>query len=1233
MVPTDRQQPPARRRLLGRREQPVGRARRHAHHGPLRRVLGVLMLAILVGSALGYRHLTDPQRVRQAAERYLQSLIGGKVTVSSAEFSLFEGIRLSQVWISERTKVDQRKTPVAAEAADRGPGPTLPPASTTVFSCAELRLRHRLADVFLGRLTVDEIVAVRPILTVFRDTRTGLYNVRDLVASRSLTESQSDSIAPTVRLRNARIRIGRRDGDLSQIVEDLNLSILATPTRDQPTYELAWHGGGTTASRGRSRLDLTTMTITDLDGGLPWVSVEGVLLAADAGVQGAQQWCDLLGLTGQLHLRDFNLSADQRRTHERRATVELAGASLSVPLDEAEKALPLDQRYLRFNNVNGRLDLGARDAVASFSADLQGSACTLEARFVMPEGGASTLDGVGFNIDVTIDRYRLPRRGDPDLPQEDRLVNMWGRLAHFYDNYDPHGLVNLRLSVTKEPGSAPVALRDATVEALGCDASYRWFPYRVSNMNGTVTVTPDGVTLNDLRGYHGGGLVTVDGRLGDTSSHCSVDLRITGQGVPADGALHDAISTRYQRIWDQFDLAGSADIEVWLKRGTGRSGKAAPWHSVVDIGLLDASAMFSGFRYPVAGISGRLHVDAEGMTVTNLTGRAGDGRVRVDGSAQWEGGETSSLALDLSAKGIAFDERLSRAASDDARRLLERFDPRGAFDLQGTLTLDSEAGHLEHDLVVSMDEAQVTYRGMPLAVDNVAGRLHLTPERITVDRLTGSHGPASISAEGFFGAGSQPGPARLIVTCADLPLSDDLQAALPKQYRDAWGRFHFGGAVDTLTVLERNAGTGAGLRHQTTVTARDLSFRHDALPLAIDRVCGSVTLSEDQLRFGRLTGQLGDSTLTLEGAIVGEADSVTGNLAASVADLALTEDLRAALPWRLRRAWNNVRPTGTLDLDLPRLEFRHSRLTGETEWGFDSAVTCREAGWEAGAVVANLSGMVRGSGRLTLPGAGLSFLGTMALDSVEVGGRHVVNLTGTVERSASDRSLTLRDLDGRVYGGLLTGGLRVDQQATPGRYSCNATISDMQLRDYLRARASPEDAAAIETCGLVEAHVYLTGQMGDPAATRGGGRFRISEARLFRLPLVLSILEVLDLSVPDQPGTQSASAEFVVHGPEIAVHDLLLQSRTVALVGAGRMIRKPPELDLRLIAVSPHRWFTLPVLTELVEGASRELVEIRVRGPVGAPAITAAPLRSVGDAMETLLNTRRRPPAGSDDRR
>ena len=54
-----------------------------------------------------------------------------------------------------------------------------------------------------------------------------------------------------------------------------------------------------------------------------------------------------------------------------------------------------------------------------------------------------------------------------------------------------------------------------------------------------------------------------------------------------------------------------------------------------------------------------------------------------------------------------------------------------------------------------------------------------------------------------------------------------------------------------------------------------------------------------------------------------------------------------------------------------------------------------------------------------------------------------------------------------------------------------------------------------------------------------------------------------------------------------------------------------------------HRWAQVPVLTELVQGASRELVELHITGPLSQPTVRARPFRGIREEFTRLFKRKK----------
>ena len=168
-----------------------------------------------------------------------------------------------------------------------------------------------------------------------------------------------------------------------------------------------------------------------------------------------------------------------------------------------------------------------------------------------------------------------------------------------------------------------------------------------------------------------------------------------------------------------------------------------------------------------------------------------------------------------------------------------------------------------------------------------------------------------------------------------------------------------------------------------------------------------------------------------------------------------------------------------------------------------------------------------------------------------------------------------------------------------------------------------EPAHTVEARGRADGHLYLSGVVGDPTQKRGGGRFEIVDGHIYRLPLVLAILHVLNLSIPDADVFDDARADFFITGNRVQLEDIVLRDSALALVGTGSLTLPDRGLDLDLVNVGVHRWARVPLLTDFVEGASREFVELHVTGPLSRPTVRARPLRAFGEEFKRLFRKKK----------
>ncbi|MCK4660684.1 MAG: hypothetical protein KAV82_14275 [Phycisphaerae bacterium] len=1168
------------------------------------------MVLLLLGAMWWlYDAMTDPQRIRHLCVQYLAGFVDGEVSIENARFDLFDGVHLDGVRVTERRSKNKTTS-----------------ANRPFFYCRNLLLKHDPLTMLSGRLVVEEVVAVNPVCNLVRVDETGEYNISRILRRPARRHGPARKPRlPVVRLRNASLILTRENDGKRRDVDRINISVLATPlSQTTRSYSVAWKRRGATPAAGRSLFNPGSLSFEDLEGGLPWLSLETGMLAVATQVPGAESWFTLLGLSGQIKAKNYDISLRADPSEPGRMTLQLRNASLSVPVDAVERQLPREQRYLCFDGVEGTVELSPGQAEVRFTGTFHGAPCRVSAVLVGDIGPQTQFADIGVSADITCEGFELPSADDEADPGAARFTRRWRALRSFYNDFNPHGQVNLEVSLAKAVGAGePLHLERGVMTVLHADGTYRKFPYRVRNITGTVEFTPEGIHLRELSGDHAGAAIVVNGWLAEARWYSASQLHIAGQGVPLDSDLHYALNNRYRKLWDTFELAGSADITVNMTRAAGTEKDPKPYATRINAELIDARARFAGFPYPVENLSGEVSIAGERLGVTRLSGCNGSTRVVVGGYAHLAEDGLADLDLQLEAREVAFDARLLAALSGDARAQIVDFSPRGTFNLSGSMGFDPSTRQATYNLDAALHGITVTYSKMPVPVEHVTGTIRLRPGHITLESITGRYGQGTVAAEGSFSSWADDSEAQLTVTCTDLVADEVLLEALPERLGDVWRDLRITGPVRAVTDYRKRTGhNAASTTLRTTIDVAGTAINAESFPYPLHITEGTVTVEPGRFSIDDLHATHEGTTLSLDGGGSFDDRSVDAVFALSARNLNLDEGLRLALPWRWRRSWNKISPRGAVDLELQRLHYHRDRGAPAAEWAFSGRLTPRGVALDVGLEIADIVGMVDGEGGLGGAGGEFTASATLSLDALTVEGRRVENLRGQLQRLPASGALTLRDLSGRLYGGMVSAEVEVLLGRSAPEYNVSATMHDVGLRAFLRA-ANPATDQPQPPAGKMDVHFFVSGLSGDHDSRRGGGRVEIHDADLYRLPLIMAILNVINFTISEESAFQGMSADFFVTGREVRVSDLILRGSALALIGSGTVAPATRALDLKLVAVTPHRWAKIPVLTELIEGAARELVEIDVHGSWSDPVIQAKPLRGVEAVFETLFEKKK----------
>ena len=1207
-----------------------------------RRLWRAFLAIVLVALGLVFgllRWASDPQRLARFLSEKLSERLAARVVIAAAEFDY-------------RGFVALRGVSIDLAPAGGGPGPQGVAASERLLRCESITLEHDVAALLAGRFTALAVVLDQPTV----------YATQELATERlqwsRLARPPGDEVKPGepsgraarppgLYINQGRVILGEvtASGEYHEraTVPIEGLLRRASPgDRDDPTqaYLLSSRGPagrlGTTF-RGvfdplakTSRAEMTGLKLKD--------PLMGLLPIR------ARHFIELMQLDGDVVNARFNTAGEMQS-----GEVELARLTLRPPWPDWQDTVLRD--------VGGRLRFDAR----GLAFDLRGRAHDEQYDLQLAARGHVATErkpglGPAFTADIDIEHAHL--RGIPTtLPP---VVQRQLRI------YQPAGKFRGKVQLTGGEGKPVKALGD--FEMLDMGLVFEDFPYPLHRGSGRIRFDDYAIQLENLyaRGASGAH-VWMDGMIGLPKSGGLVDFTIRSKRGPIDdlifnalkvqqpgaieqiklfldeaayarllerglvqtaaqaasraaelerlrsaepGGLDDAQRARFAELdrWAQvpaFDLGGEVAIAIRVTRTANQPGVRGKWGSFLTIDLADAQLLYHHWPYPMRCVGGTVTVEGPRVAVHGvvLQGlRGGEGVLT---------GTVQPTDLLLAADGIPTDELLLSTVAPPQDDWLRRLNLQGAVAFNGTIR-DKPAGGVGFRIAADIQNAKASpYRGQ-YDLQNVNAQLLIEPGRLTLDSVQASHGESRIQASGVNDANGLD----LTLAAQHLRFEDPILDLAPPgleataRARSLKQQLQLSGLFDaqlrcslrpnddhpTQFLLKLMPRSARLVWNRRTLDFHEASGRLDITPEHIDPQGLRAKFEHGE---ASVTGSISlrpGNAFTLE--LDARADRVCPVTRALLPDdlLEAIDALELKGPYELRRGVFTRRPAQG---DAPdRLSFEGPLMLEQASLNVGIPLTQVRAQLDIQAQLAGKAPPTMDI-RINAP-------------SLLADGRQLQPLTARVF-SVPDRPelLRLQGLRADVYGGVLVGEGEVDT-AAPRRFGLSLTLRDANYAAFTDPEGHPWPAVPPDapSPGTVSASLKLEGQAGPQPQRRGRGEVQVRDARLFEMPLALSLLKVLNFAAPGGATFDRAEAGFLVEGDRLKLERVAFQSPNLEFFGDGYMHAPSRRIDLLLHTRNPAAP-RVAVLTEIFDVIKDSLISLHVTGTLRDPKPQALSARNI----------------------
>lgn len=755
-------------------------------------------------------------------------------------------------------------------------------------------------------------------------------------------------------------------------------------------------------------------------------------------------------------------------------------------------------------------------------------------------------------------------------------------------------------------------------------------PYPLTDVKGNfhcdnagVTITDltarDGPTLWEVKRYHQQGY----------APRSPFVLRASGRQVHLDAKWASTLPEPWNKYWSYYDPAGDINLEFTIDFDGRRFKPAAEATCLGNV-----SYSFHKFPYRFERSRGTLSLRDDVVSVA-MTSFAGPQGVSINGSFLNPGPRFRGW-IEIQADKIALDDKLFAAVLEPrSRETLVSVNPRGTFNVFAKLSRDDPnvRGMHKHAVVTleGANRCSITHDKFPFTLSSLEGTIHLNDDLWTFENLAGTNGPGVVKLRGNVSTSPGATGMNVAIDAKNILLMDELRSALQPRMQGLWDSLRPNGKIDATAQVrfdttQRKTSVAVRAFPRDDATSIGTSIEPVAFPYRMRLLGGWIDYHDGHADLQQIHAVHGTTHMRAEGSCDIRPD---GSWQLRLRDLAVDRlhlqdkdrELVAALPGALRRAVNELKPGGPINLK-GAVDFAKQHPQAALNAGWDVDLMMHQGSLQVGPGLDNIFGRVRLRGSSS--GAHYSSQGELDLDSVTYKNFQFTEVAGPLWFDNANVYLGAWNAGGgqtgsttRVTAKLLGGALSGDCQVRLGtvpQYHLTARLLQANLGQF--ARENLPGGRSLN--GKIAADVELFGTRG-PHNLAGSGTIRLSDADVYELPLMIALLKIARAKPPDATAfTQSDIAFEIQQGQHIILKQINLDGDAINLSGHGELTLDGQTNPIKLRLHASGSRGGLPILSGMLSEASQQILLIHVGGTLEHPETRTEPFPAANQALQQL---------------
>lgn len=681
-----------------------------------------------------------------------------------------------------------------------------------------------------------------------------------------------------------------------------------------------------------------------------------------------------------------------------------------------------------------------------------------------------------------------------------------------------------------------------------------------------------------------------------------------------------------------FDLGGKTNLSLTLERELGKNVKA-----IIDAKyeLKGVNVLLKSWPYPMQLSSGTFSLGPAGGKLNDaiMHGLNG-GEAVIHGTMAWriiEGKKKLVPEIKFTGTHFPIDDIALNALGPQGSKILKSLGLKATVDVAG-MVLSHENGKAYPALQIRVREGSVTPFGGQYKIDNLAGYVAVQDKDVQITQITGKHDDATFSLEGIV---PKIKPVDLTFVGENLSLIPQVLDLIPPSAnkRDEAKRIiepvNLTGKFD-MDLKLFNHGNSSLWQSRLKLMPKILKAIFKEKPIVLTDIQGHVEVRGDQIQLQNIACHYGTGQATISGNVhFSKGNKPALELSFDAQNNELCSMTKAVLPQAVLNAIDALKLDGQYHLKQAKFIFKPKHKQDDSFYQFVGKLDLQNAVAMVGVPITQMKGtidlQVLQQGHSKIPELKMK----LEIDELRAAERLISPLKVFMDNHASGgKILFLKQFNGTCYNGLLhgQGQIALDHSAA---HMFRLTLQNADYGPMIDPKSKVDLDNNVETLlrPTLSADLTLSGMEEKENTHRAGrGSIAIRNASIYRFPLTMSVVQLLNLTTPTASKFTDADIDFLVDGDIINFEHIEMISPTINIVGRGTMKYSDQSLNLDMYTRNPSAPNFGPV-SEIFKMFKNELVGIKVTGTLEEPKTNLKTLGGIKQTMSEILGKSSSPKA------